>query len=215
MDYERYTSLPGAVYKKGPLPLLKIAAVKKKHVDIASNNAGSDYVWINLQPVNLQYKVILDGQYVAIWPRFLLYCKANWLNDEHSAFEQLCTTQIPQNERNAENWEIAERLDHAERFAVTLFQSRLVVREGDTQKCPSGGTSIIFNLNINSTSAQVDQIKRAVLENTPKINTILEILQAAMPEGSPKVVDILFQEESFFRGFYTNFIEGWVKSMGQ
>lgn len=86
----------------------------------------------------------------------------------------------------------------AKHYGLQDFRSVLTVTTGSNH-CAPDQTFLDYELVLDSNPAEVNEIKREVIR------------PMGMIVGG--LVDAIFQEEAFFKGYYKNFYESWVKSL--
>jgi hypothetical protein len=82
-------------------------------------------------------------------------------------------------------------------YGLDDFQSTLTAAQG-SRECPAGQTYLDYRLVLVANEKHVEQIKAKAVEPYGVLGYI---------------VALLFDEEAFFRDYYRNFYEGWVKSL--
>jgi hypothetical protein len=83
-------------------------------------------------------------------------------------------------------------------YGLDDFQSDLLVTE-NAPNCPQGQQELVYTLTLYSNAKDVAEIKERVIQYYTEV--------------SRPVVDSLFNETDFFKNYYVQFYDEWVKSI--
>ncbi|MCC6278389.1 MAG: hypothetical protein IT289_10795 [Oligoflexia bacterium] len=133
--------------------------------------------------VTLQPMNVSDG---SVYPRFVMQCQSTWVSD--TSFNHQC-----------------DILPQYPTYGLVGFSSRLSVIE-KPGSC-ANGSHLDYSLLLRSESSHITAIKGAV---TQELKKKFAILPANVLRGA---VDRLFDEETFFKSYYTEFYNRWLSSL--
>ncbi|MFN8369686.1 MAG: hypothetical protein U0T83_03570 [Bacteriovoracaceae bacterium] len=118
-------------------------------------------------------------------------------------FHLLCLTNAKTVGRFAQKCDLIESYDKnganikLPRFAMKNFSS-LIVAQDNSPSCPKGKTLLNYKVNIDTDDSEVYKIK-------------MEVSMGFSPIA--RIIDKIFDESTFFRNYYVNFYEAWIKQL--
>ncbi len=122
-----------------------------------------------------------------LFPHFHLLCLTN--AKTAGRFAQKCDL-IENYEKNGATLKLP-------RFAMKNFTS-LIVAQDNAPACPKGKTLLTYKVNIDTDDAEVFKIKT-------------EVSMGFTPLA--RIIDKIFDESTFFRTYYVNFYDAWIKQL--
>lgn len=171
--YSQYSSLPGSEYNMSlagvDVTLMKMTKSQAKVVS-QTDAKSQHYVWVVLQPVNLT-----EG---SLYPRFLLDCGVEWIGS--SRFKQNCAL-----------------MRDKQHFGLDDLRISVEAASGGNG-CKASETDVRIRVTLQANTAQVKQIKDAVLA----------------PAGIlAPLIERMFDEEEFFKGYFDYLYAEWLKTL--
>jgi hypothetical protein len=122
----------------------------------------------------------------ALWPKLYMNCVSHWTGDKFFTHE-------------------CKQLTDQAHFALDDFHSEMTAQEGGAD-C-SNGSRLKYTLTLVSNTQQVELIKQEA------VNVFQKKYPLIFKDLVKLAVNTLFNEEDFFRTYYTGFYERWVASI--